>query len=332
MSLTVNNIPGLDRRTLNHYGLEKTGVFASPKTHKILTDLQWSVEDNKLVFLNGGYGTGKTTIVRQLKNRMFEKAHFVHVKSLDDRKITMGMILTAIIKDTSTAKPRHDAESRARQVIRLLGQKVANEKKPVCLIIDNTPDRLHLNTLNALKLLREEDFAGLSPLLSIIILSWPEFMSRIAKRKDITHRGMEIRLDADSGWFTFPDRVKYLEDVFADAITEEARKRIANLRFTPEDLNYFVTELMIKGMQAGYNVIDDKVIQPSLKETYEKLKEQYHDDISYSAIGKKSGHAASTVKLAIDEEPDRSSTDVIKSAIYELADELNETTDQRKTA
>ncbi|XWN36073.1 MAG: AAA family ATPase [Balneola sp.] len=332
MALTVNNIPGLDRRTLKHFGLERTGVFASPKTHQILTDLEWAVEDNKLVFLNGSYGTGKTTIMRQLKNRLFEKAHFVHVKALDDRKITMGMILTAIIKDTSTAKPRHDAESRARQVIRLLGQKVSNEKKPVCLIIDNTPDRLHLNTLNALKLLREEDFAGLSPLLSIIILSWPEFMSRIDRRKDITQRGMEIRLDADSGWFTFPDRVKYLEDVFAHAITEEARKRIANLRFTPEDLNFLVTELMIKGMQAGYHVIDDKVIQPSMKETYEKLKQQYHDEVSYKKIGDISGHGASTVKLAIDEEPDRKSTLEIKEALLHLAEELNGFNDQRKTA
>src|SRR5690606_30539058 len=106
------------------------------------------------------------------------------VRAFEDAWIRIGSILTAIITDTSTESVRRDMETRSRQVVRILGNLVVNQGKEICIVIEDC-HRLHANTLNALKLMREADFAGHAPLFSVIMLGWPEFLDKLSNRRDI---------------------------------------------------------------------------------------------------------------------------------------------------
>ncbi|MEQ9309708.1 MAG: ATP-binding protein [Balneolaceae bacterium] len=323
MAIMVNNIQNLDQETLEYFGLKSTGVFASPKTRKVLDTLESAVLGNKMIYLNAASGYGKTTLVRQLKDRLSLKVKFIHVRNLSDRKILMSGILEAIITDLSNARPRMSIEARSRQTVRILGNNVVSNNTPVCLLIDNTPDRLAGDTINALKLLREEDFGGHTPLLSTIVTVWPEFYDRIHKRKDLVQRGFWLNLNEQNGWFTFEERVKYLEDVFMGAITANTRKRIAAMFLTPEDMNFYVANMMKKAKSAGFKIIDEHVVEPSLKEIYHHLKESYSDKISLAIIGKQADVTKGTVSLVLSDEPDTPSTAKVKKALYELMDILS---------
>nr|BDD47013.1 hypothetical protein 8 [Balneolaceae bacterium] len=260
------------------------------------------------------FGSGKTFLFRQLKRQLKDKPiEFVHVKAFEDKWIRIGAILTAMITDLRPqANIRRDIETRSRQIINILGEVVVKEGKRVCLVIEDC-HRLHLNTLTSLKLMREEDFAGHSPLFGVILIGWPEFLGKISNRKDILWRMQVQELNHDNGWFLLRERIQYLENVFGDAIEPATRRRIAQMKFTPEALNHYVAEMMKKAYLAGFDRIDDSVVQPSLKERYESLKQTA--DISYSMIADEAGVGKSTVALAIESEPATPATDKVKNAM-----------------
>lgn len=323
MNRSINHIPSLNYGTMKHFGLAETGYFDSKKSESVRNELEHNIRHGKITLLIGRYESGKTMLVRQLKRELHGKVNFVDVQTFHDRRIPMGTILSSIIEDLSTENIRRDMRARSKQAVRILGNKLVNEQKPTCVIIDNTPDRLHLNTMNALKLLMEADFAGYSPLVSFIILGWPEFTDRMSKRDDIMHRVQTIKLDQAHGWYTLPDRVGYLEAVFGDVITPAARERIARMHALPGDLNAYVVNLMQKAQRAGYAVLDDEIVQPSLAERYNTMKEQYGDRISYSLIGKQAGVAKSTVSLAIEKEPPTDSTSKVRRAMDVIEGQLS---------
>lgn len=332
MSNITNHIPALNYHTMQHFGLHETGMFDSPKAQSVRKELEYNIEQGKITMLIGRYESGKTMLVRQIKRNLNKKVNFVNLDTFDDKKIPMGTILSAIVEDLGTESVRRDMRARSKQAVRLLGNKLVSEGKPTCVIIDNTPDRLHLNTLNAIKLLMEVDYNGYAPLVSFIVLAWPEFADRISSRADITHRTQIIKLNNQNGWFTYPDRVKYLEEVFADAITPDTRERIARLHEYPGDMNAYVVKMMNKAYRAGYDVLDEQIVQPSLKERYDSMKEQFHNEFSYSSIAKIAGLGKSTVALAIESEPDTASTRKVRAAMDELERDLMHTPTTTKQA
>jgi len=322
MAIIPNNLPNLDRRTLMHFGLQKTGVFYSHKTRQVLDDLQYAVEDKKFILLNGMTGMGKTTLLRQLKDRLFRKVQFIHARTVADNKITMASLLEAIITDLGGTR-RMSMEARTRQALRMLGNRVVNQKQPVCLVIDNTPERIHPRTFNSLKLLREEDYAGHAPLFSVLMLCWPDYLEKIKTRKDLDQRSYKIHLDEAHGWFTFDERMDYLEKVFQHALTPFARERVAQLFECPEDMNYYVSNLMYKGMKGGYKVIDEAIIQPRLMEIYQALKRRFPNEMSYQIIASKARVSKGTVASVLQDEPDTPSTPKVKEALDELLHQMN---------
>jgi len=317
-----NHIPQLNYHTMKHFGLEATGNFDSPKAQQVRKELEYNINQGKITLLCGRYESGKTMLVRQMMQKLKNKVNFVKVQTYDDKKIPMGAILREIVEELGSDGVRRDIAARSKQANRLLGRKMVNEGKPNCVIVDNTPDRIDLDTMNTLKLLMEDDYMGRSPVCSFIILCWPEFLDRIKDRKDITHRCHTIKLDANHGWFTYKDRIQYMKDVFGDIITPGARERIAKLYHLPGDINNYVVKKMEKAQKADYPKLDDKVVEPSLRERYEKLKDQFHDEVSLSIIGDIADIGKSTVSLAINSEPDTAATRKVKKAMDQLENRL----------
>jgi energy-coupling factor transporter ATP-binding protein EcfA2 len=307
---------------MKHFDLQETGMFDCPKARSVREKLHSNIVQGKVNLLVGPTESGKTMMVKQLMRNLKKKVHFITVDTFDDKPVRMGTILSEIVDDLSTEGARRTVRARSKQAVRALGNKLVNEGKPVCVVFDNTPDRLMLDTMNTIKLLMESEFAGHSPLVSFIILCWPEFLDRIKDRKDITHRCHTIKLDANHGWFTYKDRIQYMKDVFGEVITPSARERIAKLDHLPGDLNNYGVKKMEKAQKADYPKLDDKVVTPTLRERYEKLKDQFHDQVSMSKLAKMAGVGKSTVQLAIDSEPDTASTRKVKKAMDSLENGL----------
>ena len=318
MKKVNTHIPSLNRQLLRHFGLNETGEHDSVHCQQVRRQLQSGIHDNQMLSMIGPFGSGKTFLFRQLKRQLAEQVDFVHVRAFEDQWIRIGAILTAMITDLAPRENiRRDIETRSRQVINILGERVVKQGRTVCLVIEDC-HRLHVNTLNSLKLMREEDFAGYSPLFSIILLGWPEFLAKISNRKDILWRMQLVELNADMGWFTLPERIKYLENVFGTVIERGTRKRIASLHATPEALNHYVVKMMQAAADAGYACLDEKIVQPSLKEMYDSLKRQRPDVVSYQSIAGVAGVGKSTVALAIESEPNTPSTLKVRSAMESM--------------
>lgn len=324
MKKTSTHIPSLNRRLLRHFGLSETGEHDSIQCQNVRKELESGIFDNQLQALIAPFGSGKTFLLRQLKRNIHKRVEFVHVKAFDDKWIRIGSILTAMITDLAPRENvRRDIETRSRQVINILGEKVVKQGRTVCLVIEDC-HRLHVNTLNSLKLMREEDFAGFSPLFGIVLLGWPEFLAKLSNRKDILWRMQTIELTNENGWFTLPERVQYLENVFGTIIEAATRKRIARLHHTPEGLNHYVVQKMKSAALAGYDRLDGNVVQPSLKERYEALKKADSGSVSYKKIADIAGVGKSTVSLAIESEPETPATAKVAAAIGEIENPVME--------
>lgn len=334
MKSQTSHIPSLNRELLKQFGLSGTGQHDSVTAQQLRKQLRSGIEDHQMQALIASFGTGKTFLFRQLKRQLKNApVQFVHVKAFEDKWIRIGSILTAMITDLApSANIRRDIETRSRQVINILGELVVKQGKRICLVVEDC-HRLHLNTLNSLKLMREEDYAGHSPLFGVVLIGWPEFLAKLSNRRDILWRMQVMQLNAESGWFLFPERVKYLENVFGDAITPATRQRIAQMHTTPEGLNHYVAHMMKKAASAGFHRIDDNVVQPSLEERYKALKNQFPHDISLQVIATEAGVGKSTVSLAIDSEPETPATEKVKEAMTRIEEELMHGPEsQRKTA
>ncbi len=136
------------------------------------------VADDEMIALIAPYGSGKTTLWRRVKSILAEnrtvKTRFISVGDLQDKPLRMGSIISALLIElcqTVGETPMRASEARSIQLGRLLGMRREVGER-VCLVIEDA-HRLHPATLSALKLLREMDFNGIAPLLSIVLIGWP---------------------------------------------------------------------------------------------------------------------------------------------------------------
>ncbi len=168
--------------------------------------------------------------------------------------------------------PRRSAEARSRQVVRLLGQLTVQQKTRVTLIIEDA-HRLDVVALDALKRLREKDFAGHSPLLSIVLVGWPQLDAKLERRRDLLTRLSRMHLIEQDGWMTLSERTDYLEAVYGDVIESETRERLAKLHTVPVELNKAVADGLAQARIAGYDRLDQRIVVPNLHDLWEMLQQ-----------------------------------------------------------
>ena len=113
------------------------------------------------------------------------------------------------------------------------------------------------------------------------------------------------------------DRVKFISDVFGSIVEKSTRKRIAGFCTTPGEVMAYMGKVMKLAAEAGYHKIDERIVQPSLKELYESLNRQ-QPDCSLSDIAELAGIAKSTVHLAINSDEDIPSSVKVRKAILQL--------------
>lgn len=300
----------IEKRLLRHFGIKDQGTFYSPVYRDFQEDVKFSVENKQMLCLSGDIGSGKSMLFNSVVADL-EDVQFVYVRNFAKEKLTISSIINAMIYELSNESPRRDLEARSRQLQRIAGKKAVDEKKQICMVIEEA-HRLHANTLRALKELREMDFAGVSPLFSIVVIGHPELVAKLESRKEAHYRSHVVELNEANGWMQLNERKRYIRMVFGkSAIDKTAADRIAALCKVPLEIDHYIEKKMKEARRAGKKVLDAEVIAPSLKELYRAA------GISYNEIAKEAGLGKTTVYEAVNNAGHKES-DKVQKAIQKL--------------
>ncbi len=159
-------------------------VYLSAEQRYIREAMFQTAKHAGLLAVIGESGAGKTTLRRDLLDRIQREGHHITViqpRIIDKGRLTTGAICDAIIADISQERVKHSLEGKARQIERLLtGSSRAGNSH--VLIIEEAHD-LTIATLKYLKRFWElED--GFRKLLAIILVGQPELKDRLDERQN----------------------------------------------------------------------------------------------------------------------------------------------------
>lgn len=286
--------------------------FSSPTGDLYAHEIQKTIEGDGFTAIVADYGAGKTHLMRRVK-QLLEGQNVTVIQSVDlsDRTVTIGSILRDVILALGE-EPKRSSSALSHQAVRLLGQAVKVQRRKVCLVVDDA-HRLHGETLSALKRLRERDFAGIAPLLSVVLLGHPSLADTLARRNEIGWRCDVLPLDEDHGWMTPAERVRYLETVFGAQIEPQTRSRIAAMHRLPEEMNQFVRQTLRDARRAGIDVLDERTVRPTLAEQKEAL------GVSLKAIATEAHVPKTTVHEAIQDGDTHPASPQVRAAMDKIA-------------
>jgi len=271
------------------------------------TELEESVRSREMAALIGPYGAGKTHIMERVRTRVGDDVTWVDVRDMTPSGTSLNNVLNAIVLGLSDEPLRPNKEARSRQAERLMGRHYTKAKHPVIVIDD--AHRLTEASLSGLKRLREAEFNGNSPLCSIILVGWERLGGKLHRRQDIAWRTSEYRLSEDEGYMTFQKRVAFMGSVFGHTVAGETRETIATLEDRPAGMVSTTLKAMERAYQAGYDVVDDRIVDP----TPEQLKEAL--DVSYAEIADEAGVSKTTAHRRVTDPKDDPETDKVQAAL-----------------
>lgn len=297
---------------LSHFGISETGHYDSSMAKMFRSELSDVAHSGGMAALVGAPGSGKTFMLREVEAALTGQVQFVKLLDLTDRHLRIASILSDLVVGLSSESPRRSTSSLSHQALRLLGETVVRQGRRVCLVIDDA-QRLHPSTLTALKRLREQEFAGKAPLLSVILVGWPELADTIRRRKDILWRCELLLMTEREGWMTIPERTRFLRSVYGDAIDEETRLTIAMECQVPEEMNAFVIEKMREARRAGFDRLDVRTVAQSSVEIAEKL------GITYSMIASEMGMSTTTAHRALHDGAQNPHYETARAAVRKIA-------------
>jgi len=301
---------------MEHFGVLEKRIYVNTQFKANVQDIKNSIYDNGMLAILGAPGAGKTLMfkhaARALRLNADDAPIFIHVRNKYKEKLTISSILNAIVFDISSEMPRHDLEARSRQVIRLMGKRHVEHKRNLCVVIEEA-HRLHSNTLRAIKELREDAFAGISPLFSVILLGHEELGAKLESRREVFWRTEILSLNQSSGWMVYNDRIDYLKAVYGGAINSNTRHRIATLYRVPLEMDFFVEQKMSEAQRAGMKQLSEDCFEASPREMKEAL------DVSLKQIADEAGIGKTTVHDVIAGRNDYKS-EAVKGALQRLAE------------
>jgi type II secretory pathway predicted ATPase ExeA len=320
----------MNRRILDYFGVKQKTTYVSDMFRMFVTDVKNAVMENALLAIVGKYGAGKTEVVKAAKASISRDPDnapiFIHVRSKDREKLRVGHILSAVIYDISQESVRQDMEARSRQFIRLVGQKHVKENRRICIVLDDA-HMYHMNTLACIKGLREDDFYGVSPLFSVILIGQEPLAVKLTRRQEVLWRTQMLSLNENSGWMVYDDRVRYLQHVYGDAISRTARERIATLYRLPLEMDFHVEQKMYEAHNAGMTQLTEDAFEVSIQETLDALNAGLNKtDEQYISLDKiaREAHIGKTTVHDVLRTDNHNKKDPVKAALERLADKRKE--------
>jgi len=305
---------------LSHFELGDLGTYTDDVTKMITHELTESVRGREMAALIGPPGAGKSHMMQRVRTRIGDAVTWVDVRDMTPRGTSLNNILNAIVLDLSDEPLRPNKEARSRQAERLMGRHYTKAKPP-SIVIDDA-HRLTEASLSGLKRLREAEFNGNSPLCSIILVGWERLGGKLHRRQDIAWRINDYRLSEEEGYMTYQKRIAFLAAVFGHAIADETRETIATLEPRPAGMVSTTLKAMERAYQAGYEVVDDRIVNP----TPEQLKDAL--DVSYAELAEEAGVSKTTAHRRVQDPQKDDETDKVQEALRRLKSQPIESTNK----
>jgi type II secretory pathway predicted ATPase ExeA len=250
-----------DRSLFRHFGLSADTLYWGADHEKYSTEILDAVESRRLLCIDGEFGTGKTTLVRETLKRI-PRLRVVDVVDPNKERMNIGAIMDHAIYALSDESPRRTAAARSIQLSRIIGSLVVHEGQQVVIIIDNA-HRLHKNTLMAIKDMRESTIFKLqSFLFTVILIGHGSVRPKLEGMGEVNLRTRKISL-RQSAWMPVQDRIEYLDTIYRDVITDTAKARLAAVYETPLALDSAIENLFLDMKAAGVRVLDETMIASS---------------------------------------------------------------------
>ncbi len=251
--------------------------FLIPPYQEILQELKAAIMDCQLVVLAGVIGSGKTTLIRQLRDEL-ERDNKVLVSKpagVEAEKANIGALVTALYYDLSPQKEiRVPSQSEKRE--QGLKKLIKDKKKPVVLFVDEAHD-LHHKTLKGLKRLMEmiHDSKGK---LSIVLIGHPKLKNDL-KLPTMEEIGLRTYAVAMDGFQEYREGyVRWLVEQccddsisIEDVIEPEAASLLAQKLTTPSQIRKRLAEAMEEAYQIGIRPITTDIVASVLSPSTDEL-------------------------------------------------------------
>ncbi len=312
----------IDTATLRHFGLAKRGHYRSRLHDAFEHEIAAAVEDNALTAIIGPFGSGKTTLATGALRRATSATralNIVHVQDPNRERQTIATVMNAAIYDLSTDNPRRDAEARARQFGRIIGERVVRQRQRVVIVIENA-HRLHPQTLMALKDAREIKFADYEgPLFGVLLIGQGRLGEMLDRQPEIGHRTTRVEMTEDAGWMSALERTSYVEAVYPGVCDPATAARLASVHTTPLALDAALGDAMREARRAGYTrddgraVVDERTVQLSIQELAATV------DVSAAELARLAGVPKSTAHDALKRGDDHPASPALREALGKIS-------------
>lgn len=269
---------------MHHYGLScepvDAGYFETDHHEQIHRDLKAAIQNGRLIALTAVIGSGKTLLMRRLRETLEKEGKVIVARSLslDKTKLTASLLDAALFYDLSTEKTVKipgDSEKRARELQALFRK----AKKPVALFIDDAHD-LHPKTLTSLKRLFELATDGKGK-ISIVLIGHPKLkndlrrpsMEEVGDRTTVFEFG-GLR-DRQRDYIDWVLRGSLSEGIeINDVITDEAAMVLAARLKTPLQIGRHLVRAFEAGFEMGVKPIDATTVEAVLSKRIDDLEPQ----------------------------------------------------------
>lgn len=251
-----------------------------------------ATESNAMVQVIAQYGAGKTTAIEAALEGL--ECSKIMLKMADKERMTIADVERELIRQISTEPVTRDRGARARQVSRIVGE--AARIKPVILIIEES-HVMHHSTLRAIKRVREYDWMGRMPLLSVILIG--QFDKLKTANLAECHRGM--RSDTYKLQGLAPSEARnYINETVGQNFEPEAVKATSELAEARNflDLQEAVITLMQAALSNGTKMVTVLDVFSTYGGGIKQLMEKY--DIKQTQLAEMIGESTTTVSLIVN--------------------------------
>lgn len=304
--------------TLKHFGLKEPGTYHSKLHMQLVDDIKDGINNQYMMAIVAQFGAGKSQLQHMLEANYLGQADrplFIHIVSPDKKRLNIGAVVDEFIRKLEVRDAGRSVNAKTVNLIAALGDMVTKQRRNVCLVIDNA-HRCDQELFSEIRDLREQHYEGIFPLFSVLLIGQPGSKGldgKLTRRKEVGLRTQFYFLNEKAGWWTFSERLNYLQAVYNGVISKQAQINIASKADVPLMIDGVVNEAMEAAKKVGMRRITEDVVPATDKEILSGL------GISYADVAEAAGVGKTTVSNYMNgESVSQEKGDLISAALQQL--------------